>query len=83
MQVWSESSDGSGVVNFLTGMGGFLQAVLFGYTGFRRVPIRTSIHVHTNTHTYRILINGNANTLHVDVACTHPIKPLILSRVSC
>ncbi|KAM9376474.1 protein-glucosylgalactosylhydroxylysine glucosidase [Pholidichthys leucotaenia] len=34
-QVWSESSDGSGVVNFLTGMGGFLQAVLFGYTGFR------------------------------------------------
>ncbi|XP_040017691.1 protein-glucosylgalactosylhydroxylysine glucosidase [Gasterosteus aculeatus] len=34
-QVWSESSDGSGAVNFLTGMGGFLQAVLFGYTGFR------------------------------------------------
>uniref|UniRef100_A0A3Q0R8C7 Protein-glucosylgalactosylhydroxylysine glucosidase n=1 Tax=Amphilophus citrinellus TaxID=61819 RepID=A0A3Q0R8C7_AMPCI len=34
-QVWSESSDGSGTVNFLTGMGGFLQAVLFGYTGFR------------------------------------------------
>lgn len=34
-QVWSESSDGTGAVNFLTGMGGFLQAVLFGYTGFR------------------------------------------------
>ncbi|XP_064169079.1 protein-glucosylgalactosylhydroxylysine glucosidase isoform X2 [Anguilla rostrata] len=34
-QVWSEVSDGSGAVNFLTGMGGFLQAVLFGYTGFR------------------------------------------------
>ncbi|KAK2834693.1 hypothetical protein Q7C36_015394 [Tachysurus vachellii] len=34
-QVWSESSDGSGAVNFLTGMGGFLQVVLFGYTGFR------------------------------------------------
>lgn len=34
-QVWSESSDGSGAVNFLTGMGGFLQAMLFGYTGFR------------------------------------------------
>lgn len=34
-QVWSESSDGSGAVNFLTGMGGFLQAVVFGYTGFR------------------------------------------------
>ncbi len=42
-QVWSESSDGSGAVNFLTGMGGFLQAVLFGYTGFRWVihpPVR-------------------------------------------
>ncbi|XP_074533176.1 protein-glucosylgalactosylhydroxylysine glucosidase [Halichoeres trimaculatus] len=34
-QVWSESSDGSGAVNFLTGMGGFLQAVLFGFAGFR------------------------------------------------
>ncbi|KAM7414708.1 hypothetical protein PAMA_019493 [Pampus argenteus] len=34
-QVWSESSDGSGAVNFLTGMGGFLQAVVFGYTGIR------------------------------------------------
>ncbi|KAK7117244.1 hypothetical protein R3I94_022717 [Phoxinus phoxinus] len=34
-QVWSESADGSGCVNFLTGMGGFLQALLFGYTGFR------------------------------------------------
>lgn len=36
-QVWSELADGSGAVNFLTGMGGFLQAVLFGYTGFRSV----------------------------------------------
>ncbi|XP_039619546.1 protein-glucosylgalactosylhydroxylysine glucosidase isoform X2 [Polypterus senegalus] len=34
-KVWSEYSDGTGAVNFLTGMGGFLQAVLFGYTGFR------------------------------------------------
>ncbi|TSK13471.1 Protein-glucosylgalactosylhydroxylysine glucosidase [Bagarius yarrelli] len=29
-QVWSEVSDGSGAVNFLTGIGGFLQTVLFG-----------------------------------------------------
>lgn len=34
-QVWSEVADSSGTVNFLTGMGGFLQAVIFGYTGFR------------------------------------------------
>lgn len=35
LQVWTENADGSGAVNFLTGMGGFLQAVLFGVTGFR------------------------------------------------
>ncbi|NXJ09371.1 PGGHG glucosidase, partial [Odontophorus gujanensis] len=34
-KIWVENSDGSGAVNFLTGMGGFLQAVLFGYAGFR------------------------------------------------
>lgn len=35
LQVWTENADGSGAVNFLTGMGGFLQAVLFGFTGLR------------------------------------------------
>lgn len=35
LQVWTENADGSGAVNFLTGMGGFLQAALFGCTGFR------------------------------------------------
>ncbi|NXN03981.1 PGGHG glucosidase, partial [Sylvia borin] len=34
-KVWVENSDGSGAVNFLTGMGGFLQVILFGFTGFR------------------------------------------------
>ncbi|XP_068050538.1 protein-glucosylgalactosylhydroxylysine glucosidase isoform X3 [Anomalospiza imberbis] len=34
-KVWAENSDGSGAVNFLTGMGGFLQVILFGFTGFR------------------------------------------------
>ncbi|XP_064571359.1 protein-glucosylgalactosylhydroxylysine glucosidase [Zonotrichia leucophrys gambelii] len=34
-KVWVENADGSGAVNFLTGMGGFLQVVLFGFTGFR------------------------------------------------
>lgn len=48
LQVWSESSDGSGVVNFLTGMGGFLQAVLFGYTGFRCVSKVTNTQTHTH-----------------------------------
>lgn len=35
LQVWTENADRSGAVNFLTGMGGFLQAVLFGFTGLR------------------------------------------------
>lgn len=34
-KIWTECADGSGAVNFLTGMGGFLQAILFGYAGFR------------------------------------------------
>ncbi|XP_029412677.1 protein-glucosylgalactosylhydroxylysine glucosidase isoform X2 [Nannospalax galili] len=34
-KIWTENADGSGAVNFLTGMGGFLQATLFGCTGFR------------------------------------------------
>ncbi|XP_036619598.1 protein-glucosylgalactosylhydroxylysine glucosidase isoform X2 [Trichosurus vulpecula] len=34
-KVWTENADGSGAVNFLTGMGGFLQAALFGFPGFR------------------------------------------------
>uniref|UniRef100_A0A2K5PA57 Protein-glucosylgalactosylhydroxylysine glucosidase n=1 Tax=Cebus imitator TaxID=2715852 RepID=A0A2K5PA57_CEBIM len=42
-KVWTENSDGSGAVNFLTGMGGFLQAVLFGCTGFRQVLTRSGV----------------------------------------
>ncbi|XP_072019698.1 protein-glucosylgalactosylhydroxylysine glucosidase-like [Amphiura filiformis] len=34
-KVWTEASEGVGATNFLTGMGGFLQAILFGYAGFR------------------------------------------------
>lgn len=31
-------SSGQGAVNFITGMGGFLQTILFGYGGFRIYP---------------------------------------------
>ncbi|XP_077992893.1 protein-glucosylgalactosylhydroxylysine glucosidase-like [Glandiceps talaboti] len=34
-KVWTEARSGMGAVNFITGMGGFLQAVMFGYGGFR------------------------------------------------
>ncbi|XP_071807639.1 protein-glucosylgalactosylhydroxylysine glucosidase-like [Asterias amurensis] len=33
--VWTEFPSGGGAINFITGMGGFLQSVLFGYAGFR------------------------------------------------
>ena len=33
--VWTEGADGGGAVNFITGAGGFLQSVLFGYSGLR------------------------------------------------
>ncbi|KAL8559375.1 hypothetical protein ACOMHN_045095 [Nucella lapillus] len=32
-KVWSENADGSGAYNFHTGMGGFLQSLLYGYLG--------------------------------------------------
>ena len=34
-KIWSENSDGRGAVNFLTGMGGFIQSVVYGYFGLR------------------------------------------------
>ena len=37
-KVWTEYPSGDGAVNFITGMGGFLQAVLFGYGGLRLHP---------------------------------------------
>lgn len=33
--MWSERRFGNGAVNFITGAGGFLQAVVYGYGGFR------------------------------------------------
>lgn len=44
LQVWTENADGTGAVNFITGMGGFLQSLLFGYGGFRIYPERIDFH---------------------------------------
>jgi len=35
VQVWTENRNREGATNFITGMGGFLQAILFGYGGVR------------------------------------------------
>ncbi|XP_039273265.2 protein-glucosylgalactosylhydroxylysine glucosidase-like [Styela clava] len=34
-QIWSEEPSGNGAVNFLTGIGGYLQSILYGYLGLR------------------------------------------------
>ncbi|XP_070540415.1 protein-glucosylgalactosylhydroxylysine glucosidase-like [Ptychodera flava] len=34
-KIWTEVVKGMGAVNFITGMGGFLQAIIFGYGGIR------------------------------------------------
>jgi len=35
LKVWTENKDKDGATNFITGIGGFLQALLFGYGGVR------------------------------------------------
>jgi len=35
VKVWTENKKKDGATNFITGMGGFLQALLFGYGGVR------------------------------------------------
>jgi len=35
VKVWTENKKKDGATNFITGMGGFLQAFLFGYGGIR------------------------------------------------
>ena len=36
--VWSEVQGGAGAANFITGAGGFLQSLIYGYTGLRIHP---------------------------------------------
>lgn len=35
MKAWSENANGPGAANFITGMGGYLQSIIFGYGGLR------------------------------------------------
>lgn len=37
-KIWTEEATGFGAVNFITGMGGFLQSIIYGYGGFRIQP---------------------------------------------
>ena len=41
--VWSEVRGGEGASNFITGAGGFLQSLIYGYTGLRIYPLYLEI----------------------------------------
>jgi trehalose/maltose hydrolase-like predicted phosphorylase len=43
LQVWNENKGGDGATNFITGMGGFLQSILFGFGGIRLHKDRLTI----------------------------------------
>ncbi|OQV17903.1 Acid trehalase-like protein 1 [Hypsibius exemplaris] len=49
--VWSEDPGGGGALNFLTGMGGFLQAIVNGYGGIRLLEDRVTLHPQPLPHT--------------------------------
>ncbi|OWA53235.1 Acid trehalase-like protein 1 [Hypsibius exemplaris] len=42
--VWSEVPNGGGALNFLTGMGGYLQAIVNGYAGVRLMADHVTLH---------------------------------------
>ncbi|CAF0931640.1 unnamed protein product [Didymodactylos carnosus] len=54
--VWTEARSGVGAVNFITGAGGFLQSVLFGYGGirlrFEQLEFFPTLPPGTNTFTF-------------------------------
>ncbi|XP_071079962.1 protein-glucosylgalactosylhydroxylysine glucosidase-like [Haliotis cracherodii] len=56
--IWTENADGSGAVNFHTGMGGYLQAVIFGYGGFRIEDTQLAFNPNLPPSTTRFSITG-------------------------
>lgn len=57
-KVWTETSGGGGAVNFITGAGGFLQSVLFGYGGLRLYEKQLNFRPHLPYGTTELKITG-------------------------
>jgi len=87
-KVWTEVQSGDGAVNFITGMGGFLQSVLFGYGGLRldidelrfnkgRLPPNTTEIIFRNLHylgtTFDFKINETMVTVTVVTTGRHDL----------
>ncbi|XP_019617220.1 PREDICTED: acid trehalase-like protein 1 [Branchiostoma belcheri] len=71
-KVWTETSFGAGAVNFMTGMGGFLQAVMNGYGGIRLRENQLDYHPTIPEHTTNFNIIGldyRRNKLNFEADC--------------
>nr|KAG5696162.1 hypothetical protein BaRGS_026521 [Batillaria attramentaria] len=55
---WTEAKTGLGATNFITGMGGFLQAVIFGYAGMRIELEHLSFHPRLPPNTNKMKVTG-------------------------
>ena len=66
-QVWTEFPSGEGAINFITGMGGFLQSVLFGYAGFRihQEYLLFDFNLPNGTNTFNVSVSDNFDCGHV------------------
>lgn len=56
--MWSENADGTGAMNFHTGMGGYLQSLLFGYAGFELNNQHLSFNLQLPPSLTRVSISG-------------------------
>ncbi|XP_012946131.1 protein-glucosylgalactosylhydroxylysine glucosidase [Aplysia californica] len=56
--VWTEDADGRGATNFLTGMGGYLQSLIFGYGGCRIYDDRLTFDPKMIPGTTRVKFSG-------------------------
>ncbi|KAL4238539.1 Protein-glucosylgalactosylhydroxylysine glucosidase [Mactra antiquata] len=70
--MWTENSDGTGATNFITGMGGYLQSVVFGYAGVRIRKHGLIINCQQIPYTtgYR-LKNVDYHGNSIDIVCNH------------
>ena len=60
-QVWTEEASGGGATNFITGMGGYLQSVLFGYGGLRMHSDRVDFNCTPIPDTTGFTVRGRFN----------------------
>ena len=89
--MWTENVKGTGAVNFITGMGGFLQGVIFGYFGARikldRIEFAPVLPVNTSTITLTGLdyfqavidISVDQDNVIVDFRSVNPDNFLVLT----